>query len=214
MADMGCYFFNQGMPIITMSDSLLDFGVVTIGQQNHLPLTIGNIGLDTLILHSIINHQPAFTHDWSPADSLIPPGDSLALTVSFTPTDTVAYYDTLWVGNNDSLCSIQLLGRGVISVGINEDNSSDMPKEYALRQAYPNPFNPITTIEFDLPKKSNVLLKIHNILGQEVAKLVAGRLPAGRYRRQWQPIGVSSGIYFYTLHADNYVRTKKLLLLR
>lgn len=214
IADMGRYFFNQGTPVITISDSLLDFGVVIIAQQNDLPLMIRNIGLNTLILDSIINHQPAFTHDWNPADSLIPPGDSLALTVSFAPTDTVACCDTLWVDNNDSLCSIQLLGKGVISLGIGEDNSSHMPKEYALREAYPNPFNPVTTIGFDLPKESKVVLKIHNILGQEVATLVAERLSAGRYQRQWQPIGVSSGVYFYTLHADNYVRTKKLLLLR
>jgi parallel beta-helix repeat protein len=214
IADMGCYFFNQGTPVITVSDSLLDFGVVIIAQQSNLPLTIRNIGLNTLILYSIINHQAVFTHNWNPADSLIPPGDSLALTVFFTPTDTTAYCDTLWVGNNDSLCSIQLLGRGVTSLGIGEDNSSDIPKKYVLRQAYPNPFNPITTIGFDLPKESNVVLKIHNILGQEVATLVSERLPAGRYQRQWQPIGVSSGIYFYTLHAGNHVRTKKLLLLR
>jgi len=215
ITDMGCYFFfNQQVPSIQLSASVLDFGDVVCGQTAQLPLKISNTGTANLILHNILCSLSLFTTDWNPADSIITPGDSLTLTISFTPTDTISYCDTLCVHNSDSLCTVQLLGRGITLVGVDESNTPDLPKEYALRQAYPNPFNPTTSIGFDLPKESNVVLKIHNILGQEVATLVSERLPAGRYRRQWHATGLGSGVYFYTMHAGEFVRTHKLLLLR
>ncbi|HTX20127.1 MAG TPA: carboxypeptidase regulatory-like domain-containing protein [Bacteroidota bacterium] len=92
--------------------------------------------------------------------------------------------------------------------------AGEQPTTYALWQNYPNPFNPSTTIEFDLPRQSYVSLKVYNVLGQEVASLVDGDRPAGRYRQVWQASGAASGIYFYRLRTDLYSETRKMLLMK
>jgi hypothetical protein len=89
-----------------------------------------------------------------------------------------------------------------------------IPREFNLYQNYPNPFNPTTTISFNLPKASNVILKVFNILGEEVATLVSKRLPAGSHSYQWSNTeGIASGVYLYRLEADGFVRTRKMILL-
>ena len=86
---------------------------------------------------------------------------------------------------------------------------------FSLFQNYPNPFNPNTTIEFDVPKTSDVRLKIFNVLGDEVATLVSDRLPAGTYSYEWsRPVGTASGIYLYRLQAGEYVETRKMMLIQ
>ena len=75
----------------------------------------------------------------------------------------------------------------------------------------PNPFNPITTIEFELPDKSLVSLKIFNILGEEVTALVNQELAAGKYRFQWDSRKAASGTYYYRLEAGKYHETRKMI---
>ena len=87
-------------------------------------------------------------------------------------------------------------------------------KDYSLFQNYPNPFNPSTTIEFDLPKTSEVTLKVFNILGEEVASLVSDRLSAGSYSYEWDASKLASGVYLYRLQAGDYVETRKMVLMR
>jgi len=87
--------------------------------------------------------------------------------------------------------------------------------DYRLHQNYPNPFNPSTTIEFNLPKTSEVTLKVYNILGEEVATLVSDKLSAGSYSYEWSHIGgIASGVYLYRLKAGDYVETRKMVLMR
>jgi hypothetical protein len=81
-------------------------------------------------------------------------------------------------------------------------------------QNYPNPFNPSTTISFSLPSKSIVSLKVYDLTGKETAIVVSQELSAGTYSRQWNAANMSSGIYFYQLHAGTYTETKKLILIR
>jgi chitinase len=85
---------------------------------------------------------------------------------------------------------------------------------FALAQNFPNPFNPSTKIQFDLPGPSMVTLRVINILGEEVATLVAGRLAGGRHEVEWHASGLASGLYVYELRMGNMVVTKKMLLLR
>jgi hypothetical protein len=89
-----------------------------------------------------------------------------------------------------------------------------IPTEFALAQNYPNPFNPSTLIEYALPKESHVKLEVYNILGQRVASLVDEIKSAGYYAEQFDATGLVSGVYFYCLHAGEFVDTKKLLLLK
>ena len=88
------------------------------------------------------------------------------------------------------------------------------PREFLLKQNYPNPFNPVTKIEYTLSANSKVSLIIYNLLGQEVAQLINGPQSAGTHIVFWDASKVSSGIYFYRLQAGDFVRTKKMVLLK
>ncbi|MFQ5751469.1 MAG: FlgD immunoglobulin-like domain containing protein [bacterium] len=93
------------------------------------------------------------------------------------------------------------------------------PKEFALSQNYPNPFNPETTIRYELPISTHVILKIYNILGEEVRTIVNAEQPAGIRTVVWDGKNnageyVGSGLYYYRLVAGDYTKTLKLLLMR
>jgi hypothetical protein len=85
---------------------------------------------------------------------------------------------------------------------------------YYLFQNYPNPFNPITTIKYNLPEYSKVKLIVYDVLGNEITDLVNEDQPKGNYEVQFDGNGLSSGIYFYQLKANDFIKTKKLILIK
>jgi hypothetical protein len=92
--------------------------------------------------------------------------------------------------------------------------NSLLPNDYDLLQNYPNPFNPSTVISFALPSASDVSLRIYNVLGQEVATLVDGRMEAGNYQIEWNADQNPTGVYFYRISAGTFSESKKMLLLK
>jgi hypothetical protein len=90
----------------------------------------------------------------------------------------------------------------------------EAPKEFALFQNHPNPFNPSTTIRYALPQRSLIALSVFNTLGQHVAQLVNGDMEAGYYEVKFDATGLPSGMYFYRMQAGTFVETRKLLLVR
>jgi hypothetical protein len=99
------------------------------------------------------------------------------------------------------------------SVGIQEI-SGEVPGEFNLSQNFPNPFNPITSIQYSISSKQFVKLKIYDLLGREIAILVNDEKPAGTYKVEFDASQLSSGIYFYKLQSGSFVETKKMILLR
>jgi hypothetical protein len=89
-----------------------------------------------------------------------------------------------------------------------------LPTRLELYDNYPNPFNPSTTIRFGLPKASYVKIEVFNALGQMVAQLADGELPAGFHSVRFDGSSLSSGLYFYRLVTGNVVETRKMLLLK
>ena len=128
-----------------------------------------------------------------------------------TPTPTLSSGGTV-----TTLCS---------TVGVIEEGT-DVPRQFTLDQNYPNPFNPTTVIRFSLPSQdanqakgrvgegSNVVLKVYDLLGREVATLVNEVKEPGSYEVTWDASGVASGVYLYKLRAGAFTETKKLILLR
>jgi len=112
--------------------------------------------------------------------------------------------------------------RRVLETAVTEPHVKDVvPSLCRLYQNYPNPFNPSTTIEFELPYSGKVILKVLNLLGQEVKTLVARELQAGRHQVRFDGNGLSSGVYFYRWiylpdrqNSRQVASTKKMLLLR
>ncbi len=93
------------------------------------------------------------------------------------------------------------------------DDGRLFPSEFSL-DAYPNPFNPVTTIRFSLPKSSNASLVVYNIAGQEVATLISGNLTAGSHTITFDGANLTSGVYQYRLSAGELVSTMKMVLLK
>lgn len=100
-----------------------------------------------------------------------------------------------------------------ILVGVS-DTEAELPTEYSLSQNYPNPFNPITIINFSIPQKTNVVLKVFDVLGREVITLVDEKKEVGEYSIKFNAVNLSSGIYFYQLTANKYRETQKMILLK
>jgi hypothetical protein len=137
-------------------------------------------------------------------------------------TNSTKYYFRITAVNLSLLesgFSTEVFATPVTGIGV-EGNGNSIPKDYSLAQNFPNPFNPSTTIKFGLPEKSQVSLKIFDVLGREVTTLVNQELSAGYYSYQWNGVKLSSGIYIYRLTAsymkDNtqhdFTQVKKLLL--
>jgi len=88
------------------------------------------------------------------------------------------------------------------------------PKEFKLEQNFPNPFNPTTTIQYQLPQDAKVTLKVYDILGSEVATLINAEQEAGYYEVNWNASNLASGVYIYRLQTGSFVSVKKMMLLR
>jgi len=85
---------------------------------------------------------------------------------------------------------------------------------YKLYQNFPSPFNPTTTVKYQIPEISFVTLNIYDVLGNEIASLVNEEKPAGNFEVEFNATDLSSGIYYYKLVAGNFVDVKKMLLLK
>jgi len=104
-----------------------------------------------------------------------------------------------------------------VPLAITDENT--LPKEFSLSQNFPNPFNPVTTINYDLPEQSHVLINIYDILGREIRTIVKTTQDAGYKSVIWDGTdefgrSVGTGIYLYQIKAGDFNQTKKMLLLR
>jgi hypothetical protein len=97
---------------------------------------------------------------------------------------------------------------------VSVEGEYSMPVNFSLHQNYPNPFNPGTVISYQLPVNSDVLLKIFDVLGSEIATLVDEYKPAGKYEVEFDASRLASGIYFYKLQAGDYTSVKKMILIK
>ncbi len=140
---------------------------------------------------------------------------SNSMTYDTKPSSGAARW--LWYVNNSNQTYVYLI-RAYVSYGTTgvKDIVELLPSHFKLEQNYPNPFNPSTTIKYSIPISSVVTLKVFDLLGREVATLVDEFKTAGTYNSQFSILHsqFSSGVYFYTIKADNYFETKKMVLLK
>jgi photosystem II stability/assembly factor-like uncharacterized protein len=137
-----------------------------------------------------------------------------------------------WISSNEGLSdktvkSIVILPEGLLLCGtekegiyladlnpMNVPNINNTAMRYSIFQNYPNPFNPITKIKYSIPQTSNVVIKVYDILGNEIEILVNEEKQSGNYEITWYAENLPSGIYFYQLRAGEFVETKKMVLLK
>lgn len=141
--------------------------------------------------------------------------DSGATWTSLSTPDTTQVYDAAFT---DEQTGYMVGSQGTVlkydHVTHVADRQLTHPMHCMLHQNYPNPFNPATVIRYTLPATCIVNLKVHNVLGQEVATLVNQEMEPGSYDVKWEASSFSSGVYFYRLTAGNFVETRKLILLK
>jgi len=138
-----------------------------------------------------------------------------------TPIDSLTYpeipTDMTWGrypdGNDDWGLRDPTAGGQNVSVN-DEAVDPSFPQEFSLTPNFPNPFNPVTRINFGIPRAAHVQLKVYNICGREIAVLKDGPMKPGYHDVTFRGDGFSSGIYFFRMEADDFVATKKMLLLK
>ena len=129
---------------------------------------------------------------------------------------TKAYSFTDKTGTNDKyiyrLKQIDANGRFSYSKEIEVESGT--PTAYALEQNYPNPFNPSTVISYQVPVQSSVQIDVFNSIGEKVAVLVNEVKEAGYYEAEFNASSLSSGIYFYTIKAGDFINVKKMMMMK
>ena len=150
----------------------------------------------------------------NPEDVTIAAGDSVSISLMLVTPNELGHYkgDIILESNDPDLSITQLHVVLDVVTGVEEDNS--LPTVYSLYNNYPNPFNPSTTIKYDIPEQSYVTIKIYNITGEEVSTLLNEVQNAGRYQIQWNAAELASGVYFYRIQAGQFSDTKKLILMK
>lgn len=128
--------------------------------------------------------------------------------------DHCKYYVEAIVNSSSVLSNEVLYDNAIIKKENIENTRKELITNYELKSNYPNPFNPTTKISYQLPKAGNVSLKVYNTLGKEEATLVNEFQTKGKYSANFNAGSLASGIYYYTIKVNDFVETKKMLLMK
>ncbi|MBS4033237.1 MAG: T9SS type A sorting domain-containing protein [Ignavibacterium sp.] len=205
---------NNPGPVLAELDLLplkINFDSTAIGDSSFQFLYLISKGSAHLTIDSITISDNRFTADIF--NSSVEPYSYQKLSIKFEPDLITDYTATLTVFSNGGQKQVVLTGIGKDNtVGVDEELFT--PIAFSLEQNYPNPFNPATVIRYQVPVSSFVTLKVYDVLGREIAVLVNETKTARRYEVSFDGSKLSSGTYFYTIIADGFVQTKKMLLVK
>jgi hypothetical protein len=160
----------------------------------------------------------------TPNFGTVAPGDVGGFILRLHPPEQQIYTGSVVISNNDPLLPEVIIPVTLNTTGIGEEDL--LPTTFAVSRNYPNPFNPTTTIDYQLPQAVDVKLEIYNVLGQKVRTLVSGSMQPGRYQAVWDARNdagalVGSGIYIYRFQASapsgeagDYKQVQKMILLK
>ncbi|MDD2331543.1 MAG: T9SS type A sorting domain-containing protein, partial [Candidatus Cloacimonetes bacterium] len=214
---------TNGAPSILISTDALNFPEILQSETATLPITITNTGTAVMLGSMQIEEpfflSPAGTDLLTEMEFVIQSGSSLEMDVMFNPNGLFGNFSGILVINSDDpeaeTTIIPLMGTAIhVS---NEDQITPLVTE--LKNNYPNPFNPSTTIHFSIKDSAPVRIEVYNILGQRVRTLVNETKKAGVHSVTWNGTddsgrNVSSGIYFYRMNSGKYTSTKKMIMLK
>lgn len=150
------------------------------------------------------------------------PGGAIAtfsITGTATPQVMDLEYSLAFAGGGGAIGTIDLTKTSPVTPFLDIEGETSLLKDFSLKQNFPNPFNPSTKIYFSLPNESTVTITIYNILGKEINKLISQLKPQGNHSVEWDGKDnfrnpVSAGVYLYQMQAGDFVKTKKMLLMK
>ena len=120
--------------------------------------------------------------------------------------------DNIWIGT--AWYGLYLYNKSGFSLITSTKENNLTPLEYILAQNHPNPFNPTTRINYQIPQQGFVTLKIFDVLGKEIARLINEEKPAGKYEVDFSVTGLASGVYIYRMKVNEFIESKKMILVR
>lgn len=172
----------------------------------------GIYGINTTLPSTILNSDPNFLDPMNGNYQLGSGSPCIDMGIPDTTGLNLPDYD---LAGNPRLTNRRVdIGAFEYNPGSDITDISAVKISYRLEQNYPNPFNPTTTLRYSLPRSSNVLLKIFNLAGQEIKTLVNETKPAGEYEILWNASDLPSGVYVCQLQIAEFVKTRKLVLLK
>jgi hypothetical protein len=200
---------------IYMYTDSLDFGEVAIGDSTILDMPIFNLGNTQLEIDDIILDAPFYINI---NDGSLGAGENLDVQVRFVPVATGEYSGIVTIYSNDNdeeEVTVQLTG---IAVELSVDGHQ-IPDKFTLHQNHPNPFNPVTTLRYDLPEDAMVNITIYDMMGRVVRTMVNTQQNTGFKSVRWNATNdagssVSAGLYLYMIKAGDFRQTKKMVLLK
>jgi len=200
------------VPAFSVNPTSVDFGTLFISSTMTETLTVTNSGTKALFITSVTVDSGEFAV--SPSSATIDPFGTWDFYVTFTPTASgVQTGNVVFVHNaSSSPDRVGLTGDGTLT-GVEESNP--LPRKFALKGNYPNPFNPTTNIVFDIPQQTTVSITIYNALGAQVAEVLKNEaFQPGTHEVTFDGVNVASGIYFYQLRTPEFSSVKKMVLLK
>jgi hypothetical protein len=207
-------------PTIFVTPNTIAFGNVKKDSTKQLLFSITNTSVSALQIDSLYTKTKYFDIVHILANKILKKGDTVGVSIRFTPDTIGQYIDTLFLTNNSQTSPVKVPLNGNGSLTRVEQFGSEIPTVFSLYQNYPNPFNPFTTIRFGVPERSRVRIEVINTLGQRITTLMNEVREPGYYETHWQA-NVASGIYFYRIEAlsinasnKRFMQVKKMILMR
>ena len=193
----------------------VEFDSTNVSEFTTQQVYIANIGTAQLNIDSITISDSRFSLSLN--SNSIESYSSKKAVLKFQPDSLMNYNALLKVYTNGGVKEIVLTGIGNDNT-VNVEDETFTPFVFKLEQNYPNPFNPSTSIQYAISERQFVTLKVYDLIGKEIVTLVNEYKPAGSYEVEFNSVSsiknLASGIYFYRLQAGDYVKTKKMTLLK
>ena len=208
------YDFSDALNLwyLTPSEEFHDFGEVPVDSSAVWSVSMENRSQSVREISSVnINNlsfqcEPLF-------DVSVEPGESIDLNVTFCPRLDTNYTAVLNIQSADMTREIQLSGTGFEFNNVDEKEIIP-PYMFAITSAYPNPFNSVTRIGYQLPSPSEMSIRVFDIAGREIVTLVDGTQPAGRHSAIWDASSMATGVFFVKMECAEFSSVRKVVLVR
>ncbi len=212
---VGGYTYTMGAgarPDLTWNEEM---GYGRVNAYRALIGTIENHGA-TLGIEKPLVTLPLFEDMDFHEDVYLASGSTLTIEARENPVTLTSNSGSVTIGKpaTGTTQAKPLAGGGDDSGGDVDEIGSETPQKIALSANYPNPFNPVTTIRYELPVNSNVRLEVYDILGRRVAVLVEGLIESGAHEVAFDASNLASGVYLYRLSTADFVQTRQMVLVK
>ncbi|MCB9357489.1 MAG: T9SS type A sorting domain-containing protein [Calditrichaeota bacterium] len=197
-----------GDPELTITPAAIDFDSLEVGEDSTVHVSLMNSGDDILTVWAFEVYGTGFSGPPQWWAISLSPGASISGPINFAPTnpDDFEGFALIWSTAASSPDTIPLSGVGYV---VSSGGDAPAPLEFALHPLFPNPFNGLVNVSFELPHASDVSLRVYDVLGREAGVVLNGSLQAGTHAAQWSCAECASGIYLFKLEAAGQTIVQK-----